>query len=333
MDTYITRLTWNQDQWRRPSGALGKREQGTYVAKQGFGNEEWLNRREWRVRGERYAFLQGVSKSKKKLQGHKISIILYAISPTHERVYVGRLKNAEVLSEDQAAAAANAFKKHGWIAAMKREVDSAGGNSRVFDHILDTPTEIANVRFRPDHLEIFAKPIPVPLDHRVNTLFRYQLYHATEDDSGGFRDHTRRAPLQTERVEGPIVRRAIRETIILQTESRMQREIAEVLREQFGRSSVTREHDYADIRVTGERHILIEVKADTVARRAIRNALGQLLFYAYRDGRPTPAPELVVVGRSVVTNDDERFLKTLKAEFGLNITYRQYRVGSLELNL
>ena len=43
---FITRVAWNEDNWRRPSGAATN-ESGTYVAEYGFGHEEWLNRREW----------------------------------------------------------------------------------------------------------------------------------------------------------------------------------------------------------------------------------------------------------------------------------------------
>jgi hypothetical protein len=116
-------------------------------------------------------------------------------------------------------------------------------------------------------------------------------------------------------------------------ENEMQREIGEVLRSQFGKAAVTREKDFADIRVTGKRELLIEVKADTVARRAIRDALGQLLFYAYRDGKPRVAPELVVIGRGALQPEDERFLATLRRQFGLDVTYRRYLRGSRKLSI
>jgi len=180
---------------------------------------------------------------------------------------------------------------------------------------------------------MFVRPVPIPAGDPIQTLVRYQLFAITEGQSRKVHDRTRRASLQSEKAEDPIKRRAIRETIIRRIENTMQREITDLLRAKWGRTSVTREQDFADIRVSGKRHILIEVKADTVARRAIRDALGQLLFYDYRDGRPADEPELIVVGQGPVTDGDQKLLDTLKARFGLDVGYRQYRVGSLDLNL
>ena len=81
LDTYITRITWNEDDWRRPSGASA--ETGTYVVDYGFGHEEWLTRREWVIGGVRYAFLQGVGRSAARLEGQRLCIRLYTISPTN----------------------------------------------------------------------------------------------------------------------------------------------------------------------------------------------------------------------------------------------------------
>src|SRR4051794_21441370 len=113
MNTFFARLTWNRSQWRQPSGPDGKGEQGTYVATNGFGHEEWLNRREWHIGGRRHGFVQGVHRARPRLeqQGERwINLIFYTISATGERVYAGELNNAEVLQEGQAAEAAIAFR-------------------------------------------------------------------------------------------------------------------------------------------------------------------------------------------------------------------------------
>ena len=333
MTTYLARLTWNQDQWRRPSGALGKREQGTYVARQGFGHEEWLNRREWHIDGWCQGFVQGVSKSRERLEGQRINLRFYSITPVGDRVYVGQVTNAEVLTEDQATAIVRAFVRKGWLETMKREVDAAGGRRRAFNTIASDPTSLANIRFRPANLRMFAAPIPAAPRHRVWTLNRYQLYQFRESDNRHWHDRTRRAALQKDRGEHALIRKAVRETVVRRIENQMQREVTEILRKRFGRAAVTREQDFADIRVRGAREVLIEVKAESVARRAIRDALGQLLFYAYRDGRPESEPELVVVGRGAPNDDDQQFLRTLKSRFSLVVTYKQYCLASHDFNL
>jgi hypothetical protein len=89
-ETYITRLTWNDAGWQKPCAALKRRGEKTYVATYGFGHEEWLNRSEWLVHGWRYAFLQGVHRSRKRLIGKQIRILLYTIDPIAKHPFLRR---------------------------------------------------------------------------------------------------------------------------------------------------------------------------------------------------------------------------------------------------
>lgn len=53
---FLSRITWNTNHWEKPSGKARLLEPETYVAQNGFGHEEWLNRREWvfKPTGSRY---------------------------------------------------------------------------------------------------------------------------------------------------------------------------------------------------------------------------------------------------------------------------------------
>ena len=101
METYLARITWNEHEWRRPSGPIRRGEQGTYVAKHGFGHEEWLNRPEWRLGGWCHAFIQGVEKSRARRAGSTINLRLFAVSPSKTRLMVGEIHNAQVLTWDE----------------------------------------------------------------------------------------------------------------------------------------------------------------------------------------------------------------------------------------
>src|SRR5271169_5965535 len=139
METYFARVTWSWDDWQLPSGHRARGEHGTYVAKRGYGHEEWLNRAEWVVDGWRYGFIQGVGWSP-RLRGKKIGLILFAIKPNKERVFVGRIKVAEVLDEEVARAAVAQYKRQGWIRQMTREVDERAGNAVRFKRSVTDPT-------------------------------------------------------------------------------------------------------------------------------------------------------------------------------------------------
>src|SRR5438876_3559971 len=150
--TYVTRLTWNTLGWRQPSGP-GKGESGTYVARSGFGHEEWLNRSEWVFGGWRYAFLQGVNRQRKRLIGQTLNVRLYTIDPMKDRLYVGKLNSAEVIDDQTAKQALTLLRKNGLIAKMKQEVGSAGGKPT--ELTAQSGSVIANVRFRLGSLRMY----------------------------------------------------------------------------------------------------------------------------------------------------------------------------------
>lgn len=168
--TYVTRLTWNTLGWRRPSGP-GKGEKGTYVAKSGFGHEEWLNRSEWVFGGWRYAFLQGVDRQRKRLIRKTLNIRLYTISPMKERLYVGKLNSADVIDDETAKQALAFFRKSGFLAKMKQEVGAAGGKPTAF-------TSVANIRFRPDSLRMYQRPVAAIPGDRILRFNRYAMIRA-----------------------------------------------------------------------------------------------------------------------------------------------------------
>ena len=65
-----------------------------------------------------------------------------------------------------------------------------------------------------------------------------------------------------------------------------------------------------------------EIKTDNSPRLALRNAIGQLLEYAYWPN-PVKPDRLVVVGDRPLDEEATVYLSNLKAETGLNISYRQ----------
>ena len=65
-----------------------------------------------------------------------------------------------------------------------------------------------------------------------------------------------------------------------------------------------------------------EIKTDVSPRLALRNAIGQLLEYAYWPDPVKPA-RLVVVGAQKLDEDANGYLSNLRAETGLTICYRQ----------
>jgi hypothetical protein len=66
-----------------------------------------------------------------------------------------------------------------------------------------------------------------------------------------------------------------------------------------------------------------EIKPGLSARACIRQALAQLLEYAFWPGA-TPADRLVIVGEARLDTDATAFLETLRERFGIPLYYEQY---------
>src|SRR5258706_1184944 len=275
--TYVTRVTWNINEWRRPSGAGAKAETGTYVAQNGFGYEEWLNRTEWLLDGWRYSFLQGIHKSRHALAGATVRVLLYTINPLGERLYVGELTSAEIVDSAASKRVTEHSKRRGHLQTMVREIRQAGGDSRKLAP--DSTDDLFNVRFRPEALLMYDDPRLAPETDNIWNFSRYAMIEAGERVIAEWKAIQKRKPDAQPRSEVARVYEIARRVIKADaTEAKMQNEIRAILEQKYGLEAVEVERDYIDITVsTPGTKLLLEIKAETNARVAIRAALGQLL--------------------------------------------------------
>jgi len=70
-----------------------------------------------------------------------------------------------------------------------------------------------------------------------------------------------------------------------------------------------------------------EIKTSRSVKACIRQAIPQLLEYAYWDAAKGNADELIIVGPKPATKQAEEYLAFLRNEFGLNIRYEHFDVG------
>ncbi|HEY5330789.1 MAG TPA: hypothetical protein VIJ79_12950 [Acidobacteriaceae bacterium] len=98
------------------------------------------------------------------------------------------------------------------------------------------------------------------------------------------------------------------------------------MQKQFGKDNVVREAGCVDLTITnGKRRLLIEIKTDVVAKRAIREALGQILEYAFFTSTPQIADaELYIVATGPANEEVSAYIKLLRSKFGIPITYCQF---------
>ncbi|WP_420227327.1 hypothetical protein [Pigmentiphaga litoralis] len=73
-------------------------------------------------------------------------------------------------------------------------------------------------------------------------------------------------------------------------------------------------------RISGDRFNIYEIKVAATAHAVIREAIGQLLEYSYRDGGVEPV-KLFAVGEHPIDEVSVRYLERLRTQFGIPIDY------------
>jgi hypothetical protein len=84
-----------------------------------------------------------------------------------------------------------------------------------------------------------------------------------------------------------------------------------------------REKDFIDASVeTSAEFLLFEIKCDLEPRSVIRQALGQILEYAYHPTRHHALPvRLIIVGRNPLIRNDHDSIEPLNRTFNLPLEY------------
>jgi hypothetical protein len=332
LEPYAARVCWNSKNWVYPTGEAAKIEHQTYTTEMGFGHEEWLFDHQRLVDDWKYGFLQPVNKALANVQRKEIDVRLYTISP-HNWYYVGHIRRCEVLTEDTAERARKAYEKRGWLQEMVDQVRRIGGKEEGLQY--EQATSLFNVRYRLQDAILYDRQVPVEPEDGVRKLRRYTLVHLHDKLAKVKKDWASRVGT-TERLGiGKRQRAGVEPGEIDFAHRYLQDELSDLLVARYGKSAVIKEEGFVDLKVRqGGKVTLIEVKSDSRPRYAIREALGQLLEYAYvceRNGEPVAG--LVVAGPGEMEGQAQEYLRHLREERGLPMRYVCFRRGMGKVDL
>lgn len=322
---YYARVCWNSKGWIYPTGDARSLEVNTYAAKNGFGHEEWLFNPQT-FEGYHYAFLQPVGQSFKKLTGKTIDVLLWAINPYKQHVQIGEIRNCEVLTEAQAREALAAYQKNGWLMHMGEDIARVGG-----EQVKWSWHGLSNIRFRTKDAIQYDQPFPVAESRdKIAKLMRYNLVVAEPSDED--RQWYPRMRQGSPEITSPhsSTRTGWQGGTVELYHRVLQGELMARLQEKFGKENVEGEANWVDITVKiGKRRMLIEVKTYANAKYAIREALGQILEYAYFDSTTQAAgTELFIVAPAPANEQVSTYLNILRNSFRIPIQYCQFLQGS-----
>ncbi|MGC4048643.1 MAG: hypothetical protein QM757_03835 [Paludibaculum sp.] len=109
----------------------------------------------------------------------------------------------------------------------------------------------------------------------------------------------------------------------------------QILGKRYGKKNVIREENFVDIKLKKPDGVTyIEIKSDAQAHRAVREALGQLLEYAYFRRPPSEFPNrLAIIAPGPTSPEFEEYLERLSKLCQLNLTYRTFTLDSADLDL
>lgn len=328
--TYVARLAFNSAGWRRPANAREVTESGnTYRSAHGFGHEDWLFRDEWQLGGWRYAFVQGVNASREKLlrRDRPFNLRLFTMPAAGARCAVAEIDEVECLDDEAAAAAVAAFDRAGWLSQMREEVREAGGNYKALDGSTYAP-HVLNIRYRLECVRRLDAGKPIPKHDPIHRITRYGLYEVAGAMETARSTWRGRAGSTTLPGGAARVRRIGARHIVYSPEHiRMQEALRDRLQSIYPGCVPVFEQDFVDVMLrTSTELLLFEVKSQLNPLSVVREALGQLLEYAFHPRRQYDLPvKLVIVGRRELEGDDLLCFDALRRNFELPLEYWSLR--------
>lgn len=325
----IARVCWNSNDWIRPSGRVGKsKNRGSYEFLNGYGHEEWLLDTNKIIDGYHYGYLQAIGKHRDKYLNSVFDVSLYSInSENKQRWWLGEIQNVEVVSEAESKRVYKIYKEKGWYSQMLSQLRQVGANVDEFKKFV-TPDIFAVVRFKPIDMKLYEEPVEFKAGDPAVTSDYYNLKNMKHepqldlDFSFSFRSGHNAGPGKTKRS----YRGGGNDVSLLHNE--LQTDLYEELVEVHGKDSVGTEikcgfGNRVDVVVkTNQKFIFYEIKTLRTAKSCIREALGQLLEYAYY-GNNLKIEKLIVASPCPINKDDKQYLKRLGEKFNLNIGYHQ----------
>lgn len=330
----ICKICWNDDGWQYPSGFFGKsKDKDAYEYQFDYGTEEWLFDFDKLIDGYHYAFLQPVGKSRDAYIGNSYTMNFYSVRSgrANEYFWVARIENVEVIDRDVEEGIITLYKEYGWLEQMETDLKDCDADAKQFMKVVRDNT-LFNVRFRPEDVQWFGVDPVQFFDTNIISNKRYRLIDKESDidllTKPGELQLSGKTEKEKHSGERSTKNRPITQCHQLHTD--IQNSLCDYLKNKYPKDTVDMETgtgmgtniDVVLVRGKGK-PTFFEVKTYPSAKKSIREALGQLLEYAYYPSR-VMAKELVIVTQSKISKHDEQYIMSLNTRFSIPIGYMQF---------
>ena len=333
----IARICWNNNYWISPSGRTGKSNYSkSYERITGFGHEEWNFDTSQVIDGYVYGFLQQFnSKKKKSHRGRVFNIGFYSIerinSSKTKKWWIGKVDSVEVITREESTRKYHAYVQNGWLS--EREADLRRLGLELDEFRKTKEDEFFNIRYKIHDMHLLDEPVKIGKCDPVIRSFYYNLLSKKKDPralkqtSGKFifkPGHNPGKNMTTIKSKGGRRDKSL-------FHNKIQTDVFNILEGIYKKGNVGTENDLGyqtkvDIVVkmkTG--FTFYEIKTSQTAKAAIREAIGQIIEYAYWPDK-THAERLVIIAPPSPSEDAKIYLARLRDKFMLPIYYQQYDV-------
>jgi hypothetical protein len=336
----ISRICWNSEGWRKPSGKDGKsKSKGLYESSFGYGHEEWLLDMTKLIDGWQYAFLQPINSNRSTYIGQVFNISLYAINnETKKRWWIGQILDVAVTTPEESRKVYAIYKQKGWLKEMAEQLRTVDADVQDFKN--DTvPQDFAVIKFRPESRDILDTPMEFDskdsavTSNYYSTLLNFKQTPNLLENKKQFEfssGHNRKKSSATSYYEEHT-------SSINLVHNQIQTKIYQQLAEKFGKKNVGTEQSTGygsqiDLVVKRkEGFIFYEIKTLYSVRLSIRKALSQLLEYGYFPDAEN-ATKLIIVSPNKITEEAESYMESLRNHFDIPIYYQVYNTESESLD-
>lgn len=330
-----TSICWNEFSWQYPSGEIGKSPSpDSYERIHGYANEEWLFDFSKIIDGYHYGFLESVRQSKDDYIEGIYDIMLWSVDcRTEKRYVIANLRNVEIIKEQDANRAYDEYQKKGWLTLMQKQITAINGN--ILPVRSGTGLCLFNIRFRPGDVD-FMDYVTVEKSH---SIFRQAHYGLTQQDEdvrtliSSVQNNTyifsgnKRSPLSSATMSPKTYVQPAKFVEMQHHHVNVSHKLIATLEVKYGANNVAQENNIGSRRIDAVAHtsrgdIFYEIKTCSSLRASVREAIGQLLEYAFYPDKNN-AIRLVIVAlgdeKSQEYKDVTQYMRQLRSALNIPI--------------
>jgi len=341
----VARLCWNDLGWEKPSGLEGKSKNTNHTFEsKGYGHEEWLFDLNRGIEGYHYGFIQAFNKGNHF--GKTYDLHLYTLKREGNKsncYWVGRIKDAQVLTQEEQKEVFELYQNKGWYPEMMKELKEVGVKHRDLEIV--SKEELFNVKFKidSDSFTKFDEPkfIENPKRDISKGYSRYNLKDlitttaTVSNTSGNYKFTPGHNPTKIGISKSIYSKKTVNRTL---KHKEIQEYMYHQLAQKYDEKSVgtevpTGRGTSIDVVVVQSdmTEWFYEVKTYNQPLVCIREAFGQILEYAMFS-KNRHAKKLIVVGVNKPSRSEVEYLKHLRSITNLNIYYQVFSLEDMLLS-